>query len=220
MRVTYFIEVFSSWCHWAEPAWSEVKARYAGQVEFDWQISSMRPEQFPADRRQCDWFYRRSGTLMRSPYMLNSGWLVPGSDWGVPNRVAEAARQLGATDDRVRLALAHAAVREGREICRLEIATEVAAAASGLSAKTLAERADQLDIAAIIATSTARFHALGMTQRPAFLVENAIGDRAIFSGLASAAPALCAAIDSLLADERAYAAYAAHHGKSPDAALP
>src|SRR5271168_2186966 len=75
MKITYYLEVLSSWCHWAEPAWAELKARYAGRVRFEWRIALMSPGDFPASREQCDWFYRRSGgTAMRSPYMLHSGW--------------------------------------------------------------------------------------------------------------------------------------------------
>lgn len=27
VRVTYFVEAISSWCHWAEPAWAELQRR-------------------------------------------------------------------------------------------------------------------------------------------------------------------------------------------------
>ena len=69
LTLTYYLEILSSWCHWAEPAWAELKARYAGRVQFDWRIALMNPGDFPVSRAQCDWFYRRSGTIMRSPVM-------------------------------------------------------------------------------------------------------------------------------------------------------
>ena len=28
MKVTYYVEVLSSWCHWVEPVWAELKQRY------------------------------------------------------------------------------------------------------------------------------------------------------------------------------------------------
>ena len=75
MKVTYYLDVFSSWCAWAEPTWAELKTRYAGRAEFEWKIALMRPQDFPVSREQCDWFYRRSGaTVLNSPVMLNSGW--------------------------------------------------------------------------------------------------------------------------------------------------
>ena len=74
VKVTYYLEVISSWCYWAEPAWAELKRRYAGQAEFGWKIAQMPPEAYPQSKTQCDWFYRRSGAIMRSPFMLNSSW--------------------------------------------------------------------------------------------------------------------------------------------------
>lgn len=62
---------------------------------------------------------------------------------------------------------------------------------------------------------TEEFHALQVTQRPAFLIENAIGDRAVFSGIVRLEP-LAAAIDALLADQAAYDSYKAHFGGPPE----
>ena len=44
MKVTYYLDITSSWCHWAEPAWAAVQARYAGRVAFDWQLSLLPAE--------------------------------------------------------------------------------------------------------------------------------------------------------------------------------
>ncbi len=56
MTVTYYLEVVSSWCYWAEPTWTELNARYAGRVQFDWKIALMRPSDFPASPEQADDF--------------------------------------------------------------------------------------------------------------------------------------------------------------------
>src|SRR5688572_29202562 len=73
VNVIYFVEVTSSWCYWAEPAWREIKSRFADQpVTFDWKIALLDQSGLPSSREQIDWFYRRSGTIMRSPFMLNS----------------------------------------------------------------------------------------------------------------------------------------------------
>ena len=156
MRVTYYLEVLSSWCHWAEPTWTELQARYAGRVQFDWKIALMRPQDFPISPEQADWFYRRSGTIARSPYMLSNGWLeAPGFDYAMPNLVAEAARSLGASGDIVRLALTDAAVREGRKIGRLDEAVSVAAAAGQLTPEQLRARAISPEIRTTVDASTA-----------------------------------------------------------------
>ena len=218
VTVTYYLEVLSSWCFWAEPAWSDLKARYAGRVDFAWKIALMNPGDFPGSRAQCDWFYRRSGLMLRSPVMLNSGWLEPERQgkYEAPDLVAEAGRDLGFTDDRLRLALTYAAERQGRRIGDMAEAVAVAAAATGLPPATIRARAESAEVRARVAASTAEFHAHQITQRPAFVVADAIGDKAVFSGLVRAEP-VAAAIDAMLADTAAYAAHAAHFGAPPSA---
>lgn len=215
MKVTYYLEVISSWCHWAEPAWAELKRRYADRVEFVWKIAQMPPEAYPVSKSQCEWFYRRSGTIMRSPYLLSAGWFDPDHvQMLVPNLVAEAARDFGVTDDRVRLAIAHAAVREGKKIGRWEVAGAVAAKAAKVNKAKLLARAKSSEIAAQVKKTTYEFHALQVTQRPTFLLENSIGDRAVFSGIVRVEP-LAAAIDAMQADQGAYTSWKAHFGDPP-----
>src|SRR5206468_4890184 len=156
MKVTYFLEVISSWCYWAEPAWAELKQRYAGKAEFGWKRALMDASALPVSRHQCEWFYRRSGTIMRSPFMLNSGWFEPGlKEYLAPNLVAEAAKEFGATDDRVRLAIALAALREGRKVGRWEEAAAVAADAAGLDAAALLKKAKSPEVEARARATTA-----------------------------------------------------------------
>ena len=217
MKVTYYLEVTSSWCYWAEPAWADLKQHYTGKVEFGWKIALMPAEAYPASKAQCDWFYRRSGTIMRSPLMLNSGWLEPSiKQYLVPNFVAEAAKDFGVSDDRVRLAIAHAALREGQKVGRWEVAVEVAAKAAELDPEALVKRAQSSEVEARARATSAEFDALQINQRPAFLLENSIGDRAVFSGIAKAEP-IAAALEAMLADASAYASFAAHFGRPPSA---
>ena len=65
-----------------------------------------------------------------------------------------------------------------------------------------------------VAASTAEFFAHQINQRPAFVLTDAIGDKAVFSGLVRLEP-LVATIDAMLADTAAYAAHKAHHGNVP-----
>ncbi len=195
MKITYYLEVISSWCFWAEPAWAELKQRYGGRVEFGWKLALMDASALPASR--------------------NPGWFEPElKEYLAPNLVAEAAKDFGATDDRVRLAIAQAALRAGRKVGRWEEAAAVAATAAGLDAAALLKKAKSPEVEARARATTAEFHALQVTQRPAFLLENGIGDRAVFSGLVFAAP-LAAATDAMLNDAAAYASHAAHFGPPP-----
>ena len=218
VTLTYYLEVISSWCHWAEPAWAELKSSYAGRVQFDWKIALMSPGDFPVSRAQCDWFYRRSGTIMRSPYMLNSGWFEPGRKGGylAPNLVAEAGRDFGVSDDRLRLALSKATNREGRKLGDMAEAVAVGAAALAVDPVKLRARAESPEVQARVDASTAEFHAHQITQRPAFVLTDVIGDKAVFSGLVRVEP-LAAAVEAMLADTAAYAAHAAHFGNPPPA---
>src|SRR5262245_34584280 len=156
VKVTYYLEVISSWCHWAEPAWAELKQRYSGRAQFHWKIALMPAEAYPVSTKQCDWFYRRSGSVVRSTYMLNSGWLEPQiKQYVVPNYLAQAAKDMGVTDDRVRLAIAHAGLREGQKVGRWELALKVAAKAAGLDAAKLLARAQAPDTEVAAQATTA-----------------------------------------------------------------
>src|SRR4051812_22747678 len=112
IKITYYLEVISSWCYWAEPAWAELKTRYAGtDVTFEWKLALMDASGLPTSKAQTEWFYRRSGTIVRSPFMLNSGWFDPNlKEYLAPNLIAEAGRDFAIEDDRIRLAIAKAAL--------------------------------------------------------------------------------------------------------------
>jgi len=215
LKITIYLDVISSWCFWAQPAWEELKKRYADRVDFDWKIALMDASGFPKSIEQAEWFYRRSGMMMRSPFMLKPGWFESNLQESLaPNLVAEAARDFGITDDRVRMALANATEREGLKTNNWELAAEIGAKASGLDKTQLLERARSPEVEERARKSTAEFHALQVTQRPTFVVDSEIGDRAIFSGFAKLEP-IAATIDAMLDDLAAYASHAAHFGEPP-----
>ncbi len=215
MKITYYLEVISSWCYWAEPAWLKWQHRYVGRIEFQWRLALMDSSGLPTSPAQCDWFYRRSGTLVRSSFMLNSGWYEPElTEYLAPNLVAEAARDFGVADDRVRLALATAALREGQSVGRWEVAAAVGAAAAQLDPAQLLAAAKSPAVEARARASTAEFHALQVAQRPTFVVESEIGDRAVFSGLWTVEPVI-ATVEAMLSDAAGYASHRVHFGGPP-----
>ncbi len=217
LKVTNYLEVISSWCFWAEPVWQELKQRYAGRVDFEWKIALMDASGFPKSIAQTEWFYRRSGMMMRSPFMLKPGWFQPDlQECLPPNLIAEAARALGSGDDRVRHALTNATVRDGIQTGDWDTAAQIGANAAGLDPRILLERARSPEIEARARATTAEFHALQVTQRPTFVVDSETGDRAVFSGFAKIAP-LAATIDAMLDDLVSYDAHAAHFGSAPPA---
>ncbi len=217
MQVTYYLEILSSWCHWAEPAWDEIKARYAGRVNFAWRIALMNPPDFPKSRAECDWYYQRSGgTTVHSSHRLHSGWLEPArqGDYRAPNLVAEAGRDFIGEEDCLRRALSEAALRDGRRIGDLAVAVEIGAMVLKVAPAELQARAESSEVHSRVENSTARFHAHQINQRPSFILENDIGDKVVISGLWVAAP-LSATIDAMLADSQAYAAHRTHFGEPP-----
>lgn len=215
IKATYYLDVVSSWCYWAEPAWVELKQRYAkSPVAFDWKIALLDDASMSKSRAQADWFYRRSGTTVRSPFMLNSGWMTHSKEYLPPNCVAEAAKDFGVTDDRVRLAIMEAAMREGQHVGEWNVSVAAAAKAAKLDKKKLLARAKSPEIEKRVRKATAEFHALQVTQRPTFVLDSDIGDRAVFSGFWRLDP-LVAAIESMLADATAYKSWKAHFGDPP-----
>ena len=217
IQITYYLDVVSSWCYWAEPAWAELKRRYAeAPVEFGWKIALLDENGMSKSRALCEWFYRRSGSLVRSPFMLNSGWWEPKilKECLAANCVAEAAKDYGVTDDRVRLALMEAAMREGQRVGNWDISAAVAAKTGGMKPAALLKKARSAEIEKRVRTATADFHALQVTQRPAFVLDSDIGDRAVFSGFWRLEP-LVAAIETMLADSAAYESWKAHCGDPP-----
>src|SRR5215208_5195583 len=164
ITVTDYLDVVSSWCFWSEPTWAELKRHYDRRVQFHWKIALMDPNGLPTSREQEQWFYRRSGMMMLSAFMLNTDWYDPSlPEWLAPNCVAEAAKDFGFTDDRVRLALGRAALREGKNIADWNIAAEIAAEAAGIEADKLLESAKSPEIEKRVRTSTAAFRALQLT---------------------------------------------------------
>ena len=216
IQIVYYLDVTSSWAYWAEPAWAELKERFAKDpVEFSWRIALLDESALPTSQGQLEWFYRRSGTIVRSPFMLNSGWHDPSlKEYLAPNCVAEAAKDFGVSDDRGRLALMHSGLREGQKIGDWKVAAAVAAKSAELDAAALLAKAQSAEIEQRVRATTAEFHALQITQRPAFTLKSNIGDRAVFSGLVKARP-IAETIEVMLADASAYASHAAHFGPPP-----
>lgn len=215
ITVTSYIDVVSSWCFWSEPTWAELKKRYDGRVEFQWKIALMDETGLPTSHEQHVWFYRRSGMMVRSSFMLSAEWCDHSlSEYLAPNGIAEAGKDFGVMDDRIRLAIAYAALREGKKLGDWDVAAAVGAAAGGLDRKRLLERARSPEVENRMRQSTAEFHDLKVTQRPAFLIDTEIGDRAVFSGVVKLEP-LAATLDSFLEDAAAYTAHAAHFGAPP-----
>lgn len=218
INITYYLDLTSSWCYWAEPAWAELKRRYAGRpVEFGWQIALLDAASQSKSPAQAEWYYRRSGSIVRSPFMLHSGWMDPVlPEYLAVNGTAEAAKDFGVTGDEVRLALMEAGLRHGKKIADWEVCSAIAAQAAALPEAALLAKARSAEVEQRVRASTAAFHALQVTQRPTFVLDSNIGDRAVHSGFWRVEP-LVAAVEAMLADAAAYQSWKAHLGDPPAA---
>ena len=215
ITVTDYLDVVSSWCFWSEPTWAELKKRYEGRVTFQWKVALMDPVGLPTSREQEQWFYRRSGMMNKSPFMLNTDWYDASlKEWLAANSIAEAAKDFGIADDRVRLALANAALREGKKVADWNVCAEIGAAAGKIDKQKLLDAAKSSAVEKRLRASTAEFHAMQITQRPTFVIDTDIGDRAIFSGVIKIEP-IAATIESMLEDAIFYASHKAHFGDPP-----
>jgi predicted DsbA family dithiol-disulfide isomerase len=210
LKITYYLDVISSWCHWSEPTWALLKSRFGEETEFQWKVALMDSSGMPTKRNHC-----RS-----EPH--NPVWLVRSStrrleEYLAPNLVAEAAIDFGIgwNDDRVRLAIAEAGLLDGRPTSQLAEAIAAAVAAvPELDDKSLNDRASSAEIEQRIRATTAEFHALQAPQRPTYVLENEIGDRVVFSGIVRPDP-LIATIGAMLADAKAQQDYDKSHEPMP-----
>ncbi len=213
VSVTCYLEILSSWCFWAEPTWDAIKERFPDHVAFDWKITLMLPQAFPTSQTQCDAYYRRSGSVMQSSFMLNSAWFDPvlKGNYNAPNYIAEAGKDLGYTDDRLRRYLSRAALIDGKKIGHIDEAVQVACQKFNIDPVQLKTLALSTDVQNRVTTSTETFHAHQINQRPAFIIQSNIGDKAVFSGLVHPQP-LIATVEAMLSDSAGYASFHAHFG--------
>jgi len=210
VKITHYIDVLSSWCLLAEDGLARIRAEHGAALEYEWRIAWIRDGgQVTYSHDQLAWYYARTKAV--SGVGLVPWFEGPANTTSTANLAAEAARALGVTDDRVRLALSRAGMLEGRPLGRREVVVEIAARAGALEPRALDEKMNDPAIERILRENAATFAGLaphGLDQRPAFVFENAIGDRAIFSGVWRYEP-LAACASAMIADEAAYAKFAA-----------
>ena len=214
MRVTFYADVLSMWCSLGEDVLERLQRAYAGRVEFVWKLALIehgRPIGNTPAMEQ--WYYDRCEFVTGRRF--DPRWLDDATQTSrAANAAVEAARLLGATDDVVRRAMARAACVEGRKVAREDEAVRVAAEASGFSEAAIREAMSDSRVTAALADALAEFTMLGADQRPTFHLTNAIGDRVLLVGIYRYEP-VEAALAAMLADEEAYARFAATHPPIP-----
>jgi predicted DsbA family dithiol-disulfide isomerase len=216
VKMIYYMDILSSWCFFAEDPLAKVRSRFGSDLDYEWRIAALRDgKPLGYSPEVLGWYYKRSNSL--SGTLLNVAWIESESDstWW-PNVAAEAARSLGQTDDKVRLALAKAGMVEGQHVHHRDVAERVAAAAAGLDVSAMHKAMDDPAVAKRIHATTAEYRALPCNVVPTFLISNEIGDVSLLSGTFRYEP-LAACVEQLLADAKSYAAFGKAH--PPPAAI-
>jgi len=180
VKLTYFVDVLSSWCLIAEDALERVRREFGERLDYEWRIASLR-DSLDYTREMLEFYYKRTNSVTGT--MLNPVWLQgreDGPKWA--DLAAEAARGLGCVDDRVRLALARGAMVEGRHMGRRDVCVATAAKAGDLKPADLERAMDDPQTLARIKASSGAFAAYNVPVRPTFVVRNPIGDVYVLSG--------------------------------------
>ncbi len=183
--VIYYVDVLSSWCYVADLALERIVEKYGDGVRLDWRIAQLNNfGPLPYSRDDLRWYYGRTAKM--TGVQLNEAWHdSPETTTKHANAAAEAARELGAVDSRVRRELARAALLEGKPLGRRDVAIEEAARIGGFSQSRIAELMDSAHVTQRIVQTTQEFNDLALPQRPSFVMRNTSGDLAVFSGLYS-----------------------------------
>lgn len=213
VKLFYYLDVMSSWCFYSEPQLERLRKKYGARLTYDWRIAPVT-EDMPggSTREQYEWFYKRSGSI--SGIHLNPDWNQGPHTTLDANLAAEAARELGFTDDRARLALARAALVEGLPIYHKNVAADVVAAATGIEAERILPLMNSPMLKERIKQTGEEFASFHIDQRPAFVLRSSIGDTAIFSGIWRFEP-LDVTVGSMLHDVDEYTKFAANNPPAP-----
>jgi hypothetical protein len=194
------------WCALGDEVMVELNRRYGHRATFTWKIALINGgKPMDAGPEQELWFYDRCEFVTGRRF--NHRWLErKGQSTRLPNTVIAASWKFGKGKD-VHHALKIAAIERGEPILQREVALKLGAQAADINEQVLATAIDDPDLAASLRQSLADFESYRIDQRPAFVLQSAIGDVAVFSGVYRQEP-LIAALDAMLQDEERYQQHA------------
>jgi predicted DsbA family dithiol-disulfide isomerase len=214
MQLTYFYDVCSMWCALGDEVLAKIREQYGPRVLITRKIALINEgEPMDAGLEQERWYYDRCEVATGRRF--DHRWIEKrGQSTWVPNRVIHVAEKLGRGAE-VLEALKNEGLIKGRFILRHDVALDIAIAASGIERAKFESLLDDPATIKEIRTTTAEFGKLQLNQRPTFVIRSAIDDTVIFSGLYRAEPIL-SALAAMIADEDAYARFAASHRPIPE----
>jgi predicted DsbA family dithiol-disulfide isomerase len=213
MQLTYFFDVCSVWCALGDETIAEVGARYGARAHVTWKIALINGGQaMEAGPEQELWYYDRCEIVTGRRF--NHRWLErKGQSTWIPNSLIAAAWKFGKGKE-VHQALKSAAMERGEPILQRAVALRLASEASGITTEALTSAIDDPTLASELQESLSEFESYRIDQRPAFILQSAIGDTAVFSGLYRSEP-IFAALEAMFRDEEKYAVHASSHPPIP-----
>jgi predicted DsbA family dithiol-disulfide isomerase len=213
MRLTYFFDVCSMWCVLGDEVIAEIGVRYGARVPVSWKIALInRGKPMEAGPEQELWYYDRCEIVTGRRF--NHRWLErKGQSTSIPNSLIAAAWRFGKGIE-VHQAFKSAAMDRGEPILQRAVALKIASEAGGLTEEALANAIDDPALTSELQESLSEFQSYRIDQRPAFVLQSAIGDTAVFSGIYRGEP-IFAALEAMLRDEEKYAEYASSHAPIP-----
>jgi predicted DsbA family dithiol-disulfide isomerase len=212
-QLTYFFDVCSMWCALSDDVLAGIQKRYRDRVPITRKIALINDgARMAAGLEHEQWYYQRCEATTGRRF--DHRWIEkPGQSTWLPNALIYASEKLGQRH-KVHEALKIAGLTRGEPILRRDVALQIAVSATGANRTELENALDDPETSSTISASTAEFNAFAVTQRPTFVIRSEIEDTAIFSGIYRAEPIL-AAIDAMIADENAYAQFAATYPPIP-----
>jgi predicted DsbA family dithiol-disulfide isomerase len=213
MELTYIFDVCSMWCALGDEVVAEIGQRYGARVQVQWKIALINGGgPMEAGPEQELWYYDRCEVVTGRRF--NHRWLEKKdqSTW-IPNSLIAAAWRFGKGKE-VHQALKSAAMKRGEPILQRAVAFKLAVEVSGIAAERLTSVLDDPALVSELRESLSEFESYRIDQRPAFILRNAIGDSAVFSGIYRREP-IFAALEAMLGDEEKYAEHALSYPPFP-----
>jgi hypothetical protein len=202
MRATAIFDVLSHWCLVAFDAIDGLRSLGVPVELVLAPINDGGPLGIPPDSER--WFYGRGtrayGRRLRSDWCEHQSV----STWAA-NAAVLAGGELCGDLPAVAKAVMSEAMERGALFGREAEVNAFVARIAGVDADAIGRRAAEPRVAAMLHRGNERLAQLGADERPTFVLENAIGDRAVLKGMWQR-EAVVACAEALAADEAAYAA--------------
>ncbi len=215
LKIDYFLDALSQWCYISDRAILRIRMRYGNRLLINYHfvpISGRDPIYVNGQGQRLA--YDRSEFITG---IHTTPWLrdEPRSTWDA-NASILAVASMGIDVERVRSCVSSAALERGLPLGDRGEAASLLAAEFGLERSRIEEVMQSPAICDALDASGGEFAQHGLTVRPAFVLENEIGDRVILNG-GWRESLFVEAIDSLLADAAGYEWYEKHVASMPNA---